>query len=56
MSKTRVAIVTDSTAYIPADLVEQYNIHVIPQILCWEEEDLLDGVDITPTAFYEPPG
>ena len=53
MSKTKVAIVTDSTAYIPADLVDQYNIHVIPLTLCWEEEELLDGVDITPTAFYE---
>jgi DegV family protein with EDD domain len=53
MSKTKVAIVTDSTAYLPADLVDQYNIHVIPLVLCWEEEDLLDGVDITPTAFYE---
>ena len=53
MSKVKVAIVTDSTAYIPTELVDQYNIHVIPQILCWEEEDLLDGVDITPAAFYE---
>jgi fatty acid-binding protein DegV len=38
MSKDKVAIVVDSTAYIPPDLVTQYNIHVIPQILNWEEQ------------------
>ena len=53
MLKQKVAIVTDSTAYIPAELIEKHNIHVIPQILNWEGESLLDGVDILPDAFYE---
>lgn len=53
MSKQKVAVVTDSTAYIPAELIEKYNIHVVPLILNWEGGSLLDGVDILPDAFYE---
>ncbi|RME08068.1 MAG: DegV family protein [Anaerolineae bacterium] len=49
---SKVAIVTDSTAYIPADLVEQYAITVMPQVLIWGEETMLDGVDIQPDEFY----
>ncbi len=48
----RVAIITDSTAYIPQDLVAKYDIKVAPQLLIWGEEQLLDGVDITPAQFY----
>jgi DegV family protein with EDD domain len=50
MSKT--AIVTDSTAWIPRELIEQYNITVAPQVLIWGEETLNDGVDIQPQEFY----
>ncbi len=49
---SKVAIVTDSTAYIPPDLVEKYQITVAPQVLIWGEETLRDGVDISPTEFY----
>jgi DegV family protein with EDD domain len=48
----RIAFVTDSTAYIPPDLVQKYDIKVGPQVLVWGEEQLLDGVDITPDQFY----
>ncbi len=47
-----VALVTDSTAYIPADLVARYDIRVAPQVLIWGEETFRDGVDITPETFY----
>ncbi len=50
---TRIAIVTDSTAYIPPNLVNQYGIHVAPQQLIWGTETFRDGVDISPTQFYE---
>ena len=50
---SKVAIVTDSTAYLPPDVVEKYEITVIPQVLIWGEETLLDGIDIQPTEFYE---
>jgi DegV family protein with EDD domain len=49
---SKVAIVTDSTAYLPKDLLEQYSITVVPQILIWGEETFQDGVDIQPDEFY----
>ena len=48
----KVAIVTDSTAYIPPDLLKQYNITVAPQVLIWGDETFQDGVDIQPDDFY----
>jgi DegV family protein with EDD domain len=48
----RVAIVTDSTAYLPDDLLKQYSITVTPQILIWGDETFQDGVDIQPNEFY----
>jgi DegV family protein with EDD domain len=50
---SRIAIVTDSTAYIPKDLVEKYEIAVAPQISIWGETTYLDGIDIQPSEFYE---
>ncbi len=49
---SKVAIVTDSTAYLPPELVEEYGIHVLPLKVIWGEESLDDGIDITPTEFY----
>lgn len=48
-----MGIVTDSTAYIPDDLVRKYDIKVAPQILIWGEETLRDGIDILPDEFYQ---
>jgi len=47
-----IQIVTDSTGYIPPDLVRKYGIQVAPQVLIWGEETLRDGIDILPDAFY----
>ncbi len=47
-----VALVTDSTSYIPSDLLEKYQISVAPQVLIWGEETFRDGVDIQPDEFY----
>lgn len=51
MSK-KVAIVTDSTANIPAELVKKLNITVLPLEVIWGEETLKDGIDISPSEFY----
>jgi DegV family protein with EDD domain len=51
--KRRVAIVTDSTADLPPNLVTQYDIHVVPQILIMGDKTWQDGVDIDPPTFYE---
>ncbi|MBN1312204.1 MAG: DegV family protein [Anaerolineae bacterium] len=47
-----VAFFTDSTSSMPADLVEQYDIGVIPMHIIWGHEDMLDGVEITTEQFY----
>ncbi len=49
----KVAVVIDSTAYIPPDLLQRYRITVTPQILIWGEETFQDGVDIQPSEFYQ---
>jgi DegV family protein with EDD domain len=50
---TRIALVTDSTAYIPQDLIKKYDIHVAPQLSIWGETTYEDGIDIQPAEFYE---
>ncbi len=50
---TKIAIVTDSTAYIPENIRSQYNIHTAPQQLIWGAETFRDGIDITPGQFYQ---
>lgn len=50
---SKIALVTDSTAYLPKNLLTQYNITVTPQILIWGDETFHDGVDILPDEFYK---
>jgi len=47
-----VALVTDSTAYLPPALLEQYKIASIPLYVRFGEEVFRDGVDMTPEQFY----
>jgi DegV family protein with EDD domain len=49
---SKIALVTDSTCSIPAELIKKHNITVAPQVLIWGQETLEDGVDITPSEFY----
>ena len=49
---SRVAIITDSSAYIPVDYMKEYPIYVVPQVLVWGGETFEDGVDILPSIFY----
>jgi len=50
---SRIAIVTDSTANLPPDFIEYHNIQVLPLKIHWGDENFEDGVDITPSDFYE---
>ena len=52
-ARQRSAVVTDSTADLPHQLVEAYNIQVVPQILIMGDKTWLDGVDIDPPTFYQ---
>lgn len=35
---TKIALVTDSTAYIPQEYIKKHNIIVAPQVLIWDGE------------------
>ncbi len=48
----KIAVVTDSTAYIPEKALRGLNIPVIPLWVLWDKDRFRDGVDITPPAFY----
>ncbi len=51
---SKIAIVTDSTADIPKDLIEKYNIKVVPLYVNFEDRTYLeDGLDLTSKQFYE---
>ena len=52
MAQRKVALVTDSTSFLPQHLIDQYNLHVIPLNLHWGQENLRDLEDISPSQFY----
>lgn len=52
MSDKGVAIVTDSTAWMPKELLAQYNIRVAPQVVIIGTDDFEDGVTIQPEEVY----
>ena len=52
MNASRIAIVTDSTADLPAPLTTARSVTVVPLTLNFDGKSLLDGVDITPAEFY----
>jgi DegV family protein with EDD domain len=49
----KIAIVTDSTADLPQELVDQYGITVVPlKVIFYGKEVFYDGVDLLPEQFY----
>ncbi len=50
---SNIRIVTDSTANLSQEYVEEQDIKVVPLNIHWGDENFKDGVDITPTEFYE---
>ncbi|MDX9850959.1 MAG: DegV family protein [Anaerolineaceae bacterium] len=48
----KVIIVTDSSAYLPKEIVAAYPIEVLPLTLIWEGKEYRDGIDIQPDEFY----
>ena len=51
-SPAQVAIVTDSTADLPGELIERYQISVVPNLVIINGKSLADGQDITREEFY----
>jgi DegV family protein with EDD domain len=52
MLMKKVAIITDSSAYLPKDIVDDLGIHIVPLTLLWEGKSYRDGIDITPQECY----
>ncbi|MFN8383712.1 MAG: DegV family protein [Anaerolineales bacterium] len=48
----KIGIVTDSTADLPAYLIEQHEIQVVPTILVLDGKEYADGIGITREEFY----
>jgi len=49
----KVAVVTDSTCCLPRELVEQYDIGIVPLEIIYEDKSYRDGIDITPGEVYK---
>ena len=50
---SRIAIVTDSSVNVPASVQEECGMNVVPLNTIFNGEVFRDGIDITPTRFYE---
>ena len=48
----KVAIITDSTAYLPQEMLDSLGISVVPLTLNWDGVSYRDGIDIRPDEFY----
>jgi DegV family protein with EDD domain len=49
----KVAILTDSTCCLPPELVEQYDICVVPLEIIYEGKSYRDGIDMTSSEVYK---
>lgn len=48
-----IAVLTDTTASIPADLIEELQIELVPYYIMRNNETLRDGIDIQPDEFAQ---
>lgn len=49
----KTAIITDSTAYIPKELRDELNIHMVPLSVIFGQETYREEMDMTNAQFYE---
>jgi len=49
----KVAIITDSSAYLPQEIVDELDLHIVPLTLHWDGETFRDGEDIRAEEFYK---
>ena len=48
----KIVVVSDSTANLPPELLQELDIPVIPLHIHWGEETYLDGVTLSQETFY----
>jgi len=49
----KVAVVSDSTCSLPPEIIEKYDIHVVPMEIIYDGKSYRDGIDITPNEVYK---
>ncbi|GBG94889.1 DegV family protein [Ligilactobacillus salitolerans] len=49
----KIAVVTDSTAYLPQKDIEKYNIRIVPIPVIMDGKTYQEGIDITTDQFFE---
>ncbi|WP_252233687.1 DegV family protein [Clostridium sp. ZS1] len=49
----KIKIITDSTADLPKEIYEKYDIEVLPVLINFKEESYLDGIEINPDKVFE---
>ena len=49
---SKIAVVTDSTTYMPPELVKKHNISIAPQVLIWGNQTYKDGVEMQSEEFF----
>ena len=49
----KIAIVTDSTSYLPQEIVDKYNITVVPIEVVFDNKTYREDIDITTSEFYD---
>jgi len=49
---SKIAVVTDSTTYMPPELVKKHNISIAPQVLIWGNQTYKDGVEMQSGEFF----
>ena len=50
---SNIKIVCDSLSDIPKELVDLYDIHIVPLSVLFDDKEYIDGVDITKEEFYK---
>ncbi|MBL8093781.1 MAG: DegV family protein [Anaerolineales bacterium] len=53
MTQSNIALITDSTAALPDEIRQRYDVLIVPTMLHWGAQSYRDGVDISPQAFFE---
>lgn len=48
----KIALITDSTCDLSKEIVEKYNVKVLPFRIIYKDREYLDGIDITPDDVY----
>jgi DegV family protein with EDD domain len=49
----KVAVVADSTCSLTQEIIEKYDIHVVPMEIIYDSKSYRDGIDITPNEVYK---